>query len=214
MNRTFLKNWIQNLFSKNVPYNFKLPSIAWVPYNENSPPPFLPLASSRSIHSGGFFALPIHSLKSNLHLSLSRKTSALHEPAFGSSHQCGVLLARSTREPHRWRPRAVPQQRCDSSDWHGVTVSLFFYLLALLSLNAPFSRSGRRASPPPHSHPLPVRVAHVWRQRAEPGPLLRWEPQQDPAGLRPGVPQCQARRANKSTDVTLDSSASANDHHS
>lgn len=72
------------------------------------------------------------------------------------------------------------------------------------SLTVLLCRSGRCSSPPPHSYPLPYRVAHVWRQRAEPGPLLHWEPQQDPADLRAGIPQCQAHRAYKPADVTLE----------
>lgn len=63
--------------------------------------------------------------------------------------------------------------------------------------------SARCTHPPPNPLPLPIRVAHVRWQRAEPGSLHHSEPQQDHAGFCSGVPQCQANHPCNPTDFPV-----------
>lgn len=112
------KNYLRTAFrtscGKNVPHNFKQASITIVLYSENSV--FISLANITNKDSVEFLS---HSFKENC-FPLPRKTSALYEPALGSSEQYGVLLARSICEPHWRRPHTVPKQRCDASGCHRV----------------------------------------------------------------------------------------------
>lgn len=132
-------------------------------------------------------------------------------------HAMNQLSDHPTSVEYFWPDRPVSRIDDDHVPFlsRGVTLTVWYRAREERPVCSPFfffpltvlpSRSGRCSNPPPHSHPLSFRVAHVWRQRAEPGSLLHWEPQQDPAGLRPGIPQCPAQRANKSADIALDSS--------